>query len=471
METEEEHKSEIQDLDEFNDINIDQRALESFVPGRYLKATCTEKENKIRSNVAELLDPLHMPCRVRQLVSNEDMSRQSRECHLNMWRTLIDRIFSVEKASVTEMKNLDKCKRFFENFNWPTDPLMSFADTETVFFNSHEIISAAANFVSNLEDVLADDWVLGTVSDIYEKHDDLNMDYNRPKNLIYSCFNNYRRMKDLLDAPLEMRSRLYYSLKILYSFTMENHPDYGSLKELLVVLSNIPGISRTSNGNNVFPLPIKSGYVVQQMKKIRKLRYLFLFPNYLIITSLKFGCRLIVTDVDNKKEYYFIFTSYFQQELWRQKLNENNYPVDDIHYYSGTLDVLVHQVLSLEEDAATPLDLIALQNQFFQEAYTEKEEELARGLEVENIYLTNGNKEHVDELTGVFDLYVKTSERQAKVIQMLLRTLPEPNRSVFEFLMAHIVKVCQNRSKNKVEIWTILLFGYYTHVTEPPYEL
>ncbi|XP_036359604.1 active breakpoint cluster region-related protein-like isoform X2 [Octopus sinensis] len=560
---------------------------------------------------------------------------------------------------------------------------------------------------------------------------------------------------DLLDAPLEMRSRLYYSLKILYSFTMENHPDYGSLKELLVVLSNIPGISRTSNGNNVFPLPIKSGYVVQQMKKIRKLRYLFLFPNYLIITSLKFGCstlqykvrniihlgtnttnstvdvwigdmkekslqqtrkilnhakdqlkttfmcpresrgqlfkwrinrllkkvfkyeyfislllphlRLIVTDVDNKKEYYFIFTSYFQQELWRQKLNENNYPdieieefltcirqysqvsqmpdlkfsVDDIHYYSGTLDVLVHQVLSLEEDADSYITLQAdsfggyfnkihktdvvqysnrpVYNESFEialccsenmkvslytrpttsadadftltlagvlnfdntsicNAYqfllvpmypsvkrtaaalsvrynsdlTENKRRMSllqwealdyimsmrgtvfgkslediserekrdvpliiescvqfieeRGLEVENIYLTNGNKEHVDELTGVFDLCsftgalsikdkkysvhdvtnllvnfllslahplldnskfyvssddVKTSERQAKVIQMLLRTLPEPNRSVFEFLMAHIVKVCQNRSKNKVSLSSICkVFGY-----------
>uniref|UniRef100_A0A0L8GDQ5 Uncharacterized protein n=1 Tax=Octopus bimaculoides TaxID=37653 RepID=A0A0L8GDQ5_OCTBM len=110
METEEEHKSEIQDLDEFNDINIDQRALETFVPGRYLKATCAEKEPKLRSHVAELLDPLHMPLRVKQLVSNDDMSRQSRECYLHMWRTLIDLIFSVEKASVSEMMNLDKVR-------------------------------------------------------------------------------------------------------------------------------------------------------------------------------------------------------------------------------------------------------------------------------------------------------------------------------------------------------------------------
>uniref|UniRef100_A0A0L8GCV6 Uncharacterized protein n=1 Tax=Octopus bimaculoides TaxID=37653 RepID=A0A0L8GCV6_OCTBM len=414
---------------------------------------------------------------------------------------------------------------------------------------------------------------------------------------------------------------------------------------------------------------------IQQIRKILnhtkdKLRTYFMCPREsreYFISLLMPHLRLIVNDIDTKKEYHFIFTSYFQQELWRQKLNENNYPdidieefltcirqysqvsqmpdlkfaVDDIHYYSGTLDVLVHQVHCLEENADSYITLQAdsfggyfnkihktdvvlysqspVYNESFEislccsenmkvalytrpttsadadftltlvgvlnfhntsicnayqfllvpmypsvkrtaaalsvrytsdmngnkrrmsllqwealdyimsmrgavfgkslEDISEREKRDVplilescvkfieeRGLDVENIYLIPGNESHVEELMGVFDLCsftgalsikdrkysvhditnllmnfllslphplldnskfyvssddIKTTERQAKVIQMLLRGLPEPNQSIFDFLIAHIVKVCQNRSKNKVSLSSICLtLGY-----------
>ncbi|GAB1608410.1 hypothetical protein Ahia01_001125200 [Argonauta hians] len=43
----------------------------------------------------------------------------------------------------------------------------------------------------------------------------------------------------------------------------------------------------------------------------------------------------------------------------------------------------------------------------------------------------------------------RSTERKGRIMQKLLKTLPEPSQSVFDYLLTHMVKICKNNN-NKI---------------------
>ncbi|GAB1608411.1 active breakpoint cluster region-related protein-like [Argonauta hians] len=369
--------SEIRNKEEFNNINLDLKALEAFTPNRYYKAACIEKTFSFSRTSAEIADPMFTPMVMKSVIDSSDLMHHWKQSYQNLWRSLMDRIIVAEKASLHEMQQLLKCKHFFENIDWPLNTLMSCDEEDAVFFNIDEILTVTSTFVSRIEAMSPGEWVLGTIYNVYY---DLVMKH-------LCLFNSYADNRPKAQQIIDKKggATVFNEIvdDVLCGFVLAYHPDYSFLYELVIKLSQVPNICQTPD-ENIIALPLRNGFVVQKVKNTRKLRNVYFKVNQAIhlgvnmvnsvtntsvidlrerhfedckkalnrvkedlriklliprksrecrITLLFPHLKLIVADVDNQKQYQFLFASYFQLEMWKQMLNDNNYPHSNIHEY------------------------------------------------------------------------------------------------------------------------------------------
>ncbi|CAI9724813.1 Hypothetical predicted protein [Octopus vulgaris] len=137
-----------------------------------------------------------------------------------------------------------------------------------------------------------------------------------------------------------MRSRIIYGLKQMAKYIPPDKRDYMEMRLAVQSAMAIDGV-RQPRGD-VIGHPLKSGYAVQVVNRTRYLRYLFLFPNNLIITSMT-----------KKGSQGVFFESIDVIRLGKYMTNVVK-SANPFSYLNGILEVHIHQVRDLDTDIAFP---------------------------------------------------------------------------------------------------------------------